>query len=97
MPLIEIDNEKLNGIDAFPLSFTAQEHLSQDPVYRLTFQVPDPDLDIGELLGEKTLISVEQPDQSRRTFTARVVAGVMRGSIRISMFISWNCAAGYGF
>ena len=75
MPLIEIDNEKLNGIDAFPLSFTAQEHLSQDPVYRLTFQVPDPDLDIGELLGEKTLISVEQPDQSRRTFTARVVAG----------------------
>lgn len=76
MPLIEIDNEKLTNIDAFSLSFTTQEHLSQDPVYHLTFQVADADLDIGALLGEKVTVSVELPDLGNsRTFSTYVVAG----------------------
>ncbi len=87
MPLIEIENDKLASIDAFPLSFTTREHLSANPIYKLEFQVSDADLDISALLGERVKVRLELPDSGGyRTWFTYVVAGKDEGQ-RQNQFI----------
>lgn len=76
MPLIEIENKLLSGFGAFPLSFTTQERLSNNPVYSLEFQASDSDIDLVSLLGEIIKVRIELPDSGGyRTFYTYVVAG----------------------
>ncbi|KNC90613.1 type VI secretion system tip protein VgrG [Trabulsiella odontotermitis] len=80
MPLIEIENDKLSVMDAFPLSFTTREHISGNPVYKLEFQVADADLDLSALLGEVIKVRIELPDAAGyRTYFTYVVAGADEG------------------
>lgn len=76
MPLIDIDNDKLAALDAFPLSFTTRESLSGNPVYTLEFQTGDADLDLNDLLGEVVKVRLELADGAGyRTWYTYVVAG----------------------
>lgn len=87
MPLIEIENDKLAAMDAFPLSFTTRERLSGNPVYRLEFQVGEADLDLSSLLGEIVKVRLELPESAGyRTWFAYVVAGKDEGQ-RQNQFI----------
>ncbi|MBW7984129.1 type VI secretion system tip protein VgrG [Enterobacillus tribolii] len=80
MPLIELENDKLSVLDAFPLSFTTREHLSINPVYKLEFQVAGADLDLSALLGEMVKVRLELPDSAGyRTFFTYVIAGFDEG------------------
>lgn len=80
MPLINIENEKLAALDAFPLSFTTREQLAVNPVYHLEFQVAEADLDLTALLGDVVKIKIELPDAAGyRTFFTWVVAGFDEG------------------
>ncbi|MFV8800600.1 type VI secretion system tip protein VgrG [Yersinia sp. LJYL362] len=80
MPLIEIENDVLSGLDAFPLSFTTEERLSGNPVYSLDFQAADADIDLISLLGEVIKVKIELPDSAGyRTFFTYVVAGSDEG------------------
>lgn len=80
MPLIEIENDVLSGLDAFPLSFTAQEKLSSNPFYSLEFQAADADIDLVSLLGEIIKVRIELPDSAGyRSFFTYVVAGSDEG------------------
>ncbi len=87
MPLIEIENELLSGMDAFPLSFTTQERLSRNPIYALEFQAAEADIDLVSLLGEIIKVRIELPDAAGyRTFFTYVVAGNDEGQ-RQNQFI----------
>ncbi|CNI23856.1 type VI secretion system tip protein VgrG [Yersinia pekkanenii] len=87
MPLIEIENDVLSGLDAFPLSFTTEERVSGNPAYNLEFQAADADIDLISLLGEVIKVKIELPDSvGYRTFFTYVVAGSDEGQ-RQNQFI----------
>lgn len=87
MPLIEIENEVLSGLNAFPLSFTTEERLSDNPAYKLEFQAADADINLIGLLGEVIKVKIELPDSAGyRTFFTYVVAGNDEGQ-RQNQFI----------
>jgi type VI secretion system secreted protein VgrG len=87
MPLIEIENDILSGLDAFPLSFTSEEKVSGNPSYSLEFQATDADIDLTDLLGEIIKVRIELPDSAGyRTFFTYVIAGSDEGQ-RQNQFI----------
>lgn len=87
MPLIEIENDVLSGVNAFPLSFTAQERLARNSTYSLEFQAAEADIDLVSLLGEIIKVRIELPDSAGyRTFFTYVVAGNDEGQ-RQNQFI----------
>ncbi|MGN7973008.1 type VI secretion system tip protein VgrG [Serratia sp. 22264] len=73
MPLIEIDNPVLSGLNAFPLSFTTKEGLSSNSQYTLEFECEQADVDYETLLGEGVNIRIERPDFGSRPFYAYVI------------------------
>ncbi|KRW62598.1 type VI secretion system Vgr family protein [Pseudomonas sp. TTU2014-080ASC] len=73
MPLIEIDNAVLSGWDAFALSFSTREGLSNNSFYTLEFECEQAGVDYEALLGEGVSIQIERPGFGSRPFHAYVV------------------------
>lgn len=81
MALITLENLLLSQIDAYALSFTTHEGLSDNPMYKLEFQSPDADVDLEGLLGEGVNIQIECPNGEYRTFFAYIIAGFDNGQL----------------
>lgn len=73
MPLIEIDNAVLSGWNAFPLSFSTREGLSNNSHYTLEFECEQAGVDYEALLGEGVSVQIERPGFGSRPFHAYVV------------------------
>lgn len=73
MPLIEVDNVVLSGLNAFPLSFTTKEGLSSNSQFTLEFECTHADVDYETLLGEGVGIRIERPDFGSRSFYGYVI------------------------
>ncbi|QRN40875.1 MAG: type VI secretion system tip protein VgrG [Neisseriaceae bacterium] len=80
--LINIKNSELEAYEAYPLSFETHEGLSICSNYRLSFQSPNPSIDIEKLLGKLVEVSIEKPDKSGyRYFYAYIVGGIDTGQL----------------
>ncbi|EIM18692.1 type VI secretion system Vgr family protein [Pseudomonas chlororaphis] len=73
MPLIEIENSVLSGLDAFALSFSTREGLSHNSDFTLEFECEQAGVDYEALLGEAVSVQIELPGGGSRSFHCYVV------------------------
>ncbi|WP_053115915.1 type VI secretion system Vgr family protein [Winslowiella iniecta] len=55
---LEIENDYLADVQAFPVSFTTKEDVSHNQEYVLTFESLSPDVDLDSLLGQVVRIKI---------------------------------------
>lgn len=79
--LITAENKFFTKIDAYPLSFTTQEALSENAIYTLEIISLDPQVDLEALLGQKVEILVNPPEGEARPFSAYIISGKDNGQL----------------